>query len=179
MAPLNLPLLLQDALLSSRPPTITASPSPQHPSTPHTPHPHNICWQLLLLHPSRQQMNSQDIKIFEWLKGKLKFHYSESGGAISKGGIEKISVSTTEMQTQVARKLQITVKAACGDVEEEEDEGVAVGRGTQDGGLSVRQELLGTSAVVLYIPAPRADQSPEVCNKGFRFYVTYVCDVYI
>ena len=58
---------------------------------------------------------------------------------------------------------------ACGNVEEEEEEGVAMGGVAQNGGLSLRQELLGTSAVALYVPTPRADQSPEVCDKRFQF----------
>ena len=141
LAPLNLPVVLQDALLASRIPAVTSSSSPLTPSTP------NITWQLLLLCPAQQQMSSKDSKMFDWLKGKLRFEQCEDGEATS-SIVTKISISTTQIWNQASRKLQIAVKAVCGDV--------------QEVGVSLRQELLGTSAVAVYIPTPMANQSPEV-----------------
>ena len=92
-------------------------------------------------------MSCEDEKNLDWLKGKLRFEQCEDGEATS-SVVSKISVSTTQIRSQVSQKLQIAVKAVCGDV--------------QEVGMSLRQELLGTSAVAVYVPMPMADQSPEV-----------------
>ena len=154
LAPLNLPVVLQDALLASQIPPVTSSSSPLTPSTP------DITWQLLLLCPTQQQMSDEDGKTFDWLKGKLRFEQCEDGEATS-NIVSKISISTTQIWNQASRKLQIAVKAVCGDV--------------QEVGVSLRQELLGTSAVAVYIPTPMANQSPEVLRCcGFGLEVPFL-----
>ena len=97
-------------------------------------------------------MSCEDERNLDWLKGKLRFEQCEDGEATS-SVVSKISVSTTQIRSQASQKLQIAVKAVCGDV--------------QEVGVSLRQELLGTSAVAVYVPMPMADQSPEVLMSSW------------
>ena len=159
-SPLDLPGVLSDSLLISRPPSL--------PPLSHSHHtPHNLYWSLAVLHTTDSaHSEAEDVKLLEYIERKLKFcpqgaellggqtaseflggqTGTKSSGSqnISRVGVHEISISSTPLTSHgVNKQLKIAVKSVqlkpC-----------------------VRSDLLGVCAAIFVVPTPRGHQTPEV-----------------
>ena len=164
MAPLNVPSVLQNSLLITRPPSLPPLP-PSHITPSH------LYWSLAILHTTdpASRPEPRDLKLLGFLEQKLKFcppGGSESGGGgersplpkrpatrkrgnkknISNPGVREISISSTPLPDTGGRaQLKMIIKSV---------------RLQQSSCCS--SELRGVSSLVLLAPTPRPQQSPEV-----------------
>ena len=148
IAPIPLPHLLQDALLASRTPTL------RHSTPPPTLTP-DISWMAILVHPDEQELSRHDNEILNWIKGKLKFQPLQSQLSTH---TEKLSISSGPIQSRgaaITRKLQIAVKSVSSLCSR----------------AAMADELVGTSAILVYIPTPQEGESPEV-YEGVKCEIT-------
>lgn len=144
-AAIDLPSLLEDALLASRTP-------PSHIAAP------DIIWQAVLLTPDPWRVTKTDHNLLEWLNKKLTLCPPEETSGSHPTPLHTLSVTSSPLHRRVVSstslssgRLRISVKHFCPG---------ATGGDKAEG--SYRRELLGTSAILLYVPTPEAGESPEV-----------------
>ena len=152
LAPLNVPSLLHDPLLVTRPPSLPPLSHSHHTT-------HHLYWSLVILHDTDSaHSHVEDVKILEYLQQKLKFcpptaersgdplPLSKGSGVPESEGVHKISVSTTPLlEGTRGEKLKVAVKSV--DIKRFD-----------------RKILTGVCAVMFLAPTPRSHQTPHVSH---------------
>ncbi len=141
-APIDLTALLRDHLLASRTPTA------------HVPT-HDIIWQTVLLTPDPRRLRRSDCHLLKWLTQKLT--YSPPKEEPHPAPLHTLSLTSSPLHgggvASESQRIQIAVKCFC--------PGAMKADVAEDG---VRRALLGTSAVMVYVPTPQEGESPEVIH---------------
>lgn len=152
LAPLDVPSLLRDPLLASRPPSLPPLSHSHHTT-------HHLYWSLIILHNTdHTHSHSEDVKMLEYLQQKLRFcppEAEESGdplplpkrtAATESEGVRRISVSTTPLYGGTSgEKLKVAVKS------------VHLKHVN-------RRMLTGVCAVVFLAPTPHGHLTPNVSH---------------